>query len=209
MRTLIAVPCMEMIPFDFMKSVINLTYYGQCEIGLASGSLVYDARNQLAKKAINEDFDRVLWLDSDMVFSPDLFKRLSDRLDEGHDFVTGIYFTRKKTVEPVFYSRLEIVKDEKGMSIPEVEAFKDYPRDSLFEIQACGFGAVMMNTKVIKAVSDNFGLPFYPTAGFGEDLSFCYRCQSLNIPMMCDSSIKLGHIAYREINEETYLGGKN
>ena len=207
MKTLIAVPCMDMIPFGFMKSVINLSFYDQCEIGLAAGSLVYDARNQLAKKAVDEGFDRVLWLDSDMVFQPDLFKRLKERLDEGHDFVSGIYFSRKQPVHPVFYEECKITKNEAGQTIPMIEPFKDYPENDLFEIQACGFGGVMMNTSIIKAVNDKYGLPFYPILGFGEDLAFCYRLKQLGIKMMCDSSIKLGHLGTREITEETWRNG--
>ena len=62
MRTLVAIPCMDMIPMKFMQSLLNLGFKGDCEIGLASGSLIYDARDQLAEKAVHEGFDRVLCL---------------------------------------------------------------------------------------------------------------------------------------------------
>ena len=61
MRTLVAIPCMDTIPTKFMECLLNLGFKGDCEIGLAFGSLIYDARDQLAEKAVNEGFDRVLW----------------------------------------------------------------------------------------------------------------------------------------------------
>ena len=46
-----------------------------------------------------------------------------------------------------------------------------------------------------------------PIAGFGEDLSFCRKCDELEIPMHCDSRIKVGHIAQTVVTEEKYLQG--
>lgn len=207
MKTLVAIPCLDMIHTEFMKSALSLGYFGECEIALASGSLVYDARNNLSEKAVKEGFDRVLWLDSDMTFQPDMFKRFHDDLDAGHDFVSGLYFKRKAPIEPVIYSECEVTKDENGRTVPIIESYKEYPKDSIFDIKACGFGAVMMNTSVIKKVMDNYGLPFYPAAGFGEDLIFCYRCRMQGISIVCDSRIKCGHIGYYMVTEETYQKG--
>lgn len=208
MKTLIAIPCMDTIPTRFMQSLLNLGFKGDCEIGLASGSLIYDARDQLAEKAVKEGFDRVLWLDSDMIFNPDIFARLSEHLDNGLGFVSGLYFKRKKPIGPVIYKKCQLGKDAQGRQIPIIEDYTDYPENRLFTIEACGFGGVMMNTDIIKRVMDQYGQPFFPVAGFGEDLAFCYRCKMLGIPLHCDSSIRLGHLALYEVNEETFLKGE-
>ena len=207
MKTLVAIPCLDMVHTKFVTSMLNLGFAGECELTLASGSLVYDARNYLAKKAVDEGFDRVLWLDSDMTFEPGLFMQLSKHLDEGKEFVSGLYFKRKKPIEPVIYKTCALGKDPEGRVIPVIESFTDYPVNSLFEIKACGFGVVMMQTSVIKRVMDKYGLPFFPAQGFGEDLVFCYRCRKTGITMYCDSSIKARHISYYEVGEETYQEG--
>ena len=67
MRTLIAVPCMDMVHTVFMASLLQLNKPEGTEIAVSSSSLVYDARHSLAKKALNEGFDRILWIDSDMM----------------------------------------------------------------------------------------------------------------------------------------------
>ena len=139
MKTLIAIPCMESIPTVTVKSLVSLYYDDGDNIDMCftMNSLVYDARNSLAKKACENGFDRILWIDSDMVFDSDLFKRLSARLDEGYDFVTGLYFTRRMPIQPVIYEAV-YMSDKK---IPMADAYKDYPKESLFKIKACGFFA--------------------------------------------------------------------
>lgn len=208
MKTLIAIPCMDMVHTLFAKSVMTLQLRDQVEVSFASGSLIYDARNKLAMKAVEEGFDRVLWLDSDMVFDPDLFPKLANRLDEGYSFVSGLYFKRKAPIAPVIYERCDLVENEAHETIPVAKTFDDYPKDQLFEIKAAGFGGVMMTTELIDKVHKKYGLPFFPVAGFGEDLAFCYRCQMAGEKMYCDSSIKLKHIGLVEIGEETFQRGR-
>lgn len=205
MRTLLAMPCMDTVATRFFISVLGMQRFPGDESTATESSLVYDARNMLANKAIVEGFDRVLWLDSDMVFEPDLEQRLAARLDEGYDIVSGLYFTRKSPIRPVVYKEIYIEQNEDGSVKPVSVNYDDYPRDSFFEIAACGFGAVMMTVDALKRIRDHFGLPFSPAIGFGEDLSFCMRAKELGIPIWCDSSIKLKHIRHYEVSEEDYL----
>ena len=79
--TCICIPCMDMVNTDFMMALSNLERPKHTCCATTKSSLIYDARNALAKQAINNDFDRVLWLDSDVIFEPDLLTRLSKHLD--------------------------------------------------------------------------------------------------------------------------------
>ena len=199
MKTLIAIPCMDMMHTSFVCSLISQPpLKDKTEITFGANSLIYDTRNQLTEKAIKEGFDRVLWIDSDMTFSPDFSHRLAARLDEGYEFVSGLYITRKNPPKPVIFKKLTEKPEE-------VEFYLDYPRDSLFEIAACGFGGVMMTVDLLKRVMEKFGRPFSPIFGYGEDISFCIRAGLLGTKMYCDSSIKMGHVGYKEITEDAYL----
>lgn len=210
MKTLIAIPCMDMVHTTFFRSVLGMNRVGETQYGIACSSLVYDARNTLVKKAIDENFDRILWLDSDMDFAPDLMNRLSARLDEGLDLVTGIYFTRKVPVHPVFYEAVGYYHDDANQSVtPHAVPFFEYPKDKLFEIQGCGFGGCMHTVELAKKVQDKYGVPFAPILGFGEDLSFCMRARDVGATLWCDSSIKLGHVGYGTITEDAYTASKN
>lgn len=206
MKTLIAIPCMDMIHTTFFKSMIALERVGECKYGMTQSSLIYAARNTLARQAVAEDFDRVLWFDSDMDIPPDAMKRLSQDIDEGREFVSGIYFKRTLPTAPVLYNELGYFDDE-GHVTPVAKPYHDYPRDQIFEIQAAGFGCVMMTVDLIRKVNAKFGQPFSPMMGFGEDLSFCARVLQLGIPMYCDSRIKCGHVSAQLVTEESFLQG--
>lgn len=206
MKTLIAIPCMDMVHTIFMKSVLGLDHVGDVRFSISCSSLIYDARNTLAKQAITEGYDRVLWLDSDMDFNPDLLKRLSADMDEGRELVSGLYFKRKAPVKPVVYKEVGYFHNPQDDSVtPVAVPFEDYPQDSIFPVQGVGFGGCLVSVDLMKRVVDKFGLPFSPILGFGEDLSFCKRVSELGVEMFCDSRVKMGHVGLGTITEATYL----
>lgn len=208
MKTLVAVPCMDMVHTVFLRSILGLERVGFTQYGLSCSSLIYDARNTLARQAIAENYDRILWLDSDVDFAPDLLKRLSADMDEGRELVSGLYFKRKTPVKPVIYKELGYFHSDLDDSVtPTAVCYEDYPRDEIFPIAGCGFGAVLVSVDLIKRVTEKFGLPFSPMMGFGEDLSFCARVSQLGGQMYCDSRVKLGHVGLFSITEDFYLKG--
>ena len=204
MRTLVAIPCMDMVQTSFMKSLLRLMSVDETQISFRVSSLVYDARNQLAGEAISQGYDRILFLDSDMVFQPDLLIRLSRDMDEGRDYVGGLFFRRKPPYNPVIYKNLEYKREGLKLDM-KLDPYLDYPQNEIFEVAGSGFGAVMISSDLINKVGNKFGHPFAPEMGFGEDLSFCWRVKQLGIPMYCDSRVKVGHVGLGTITEETYL----
>ena len=175
-------------------AVLQMKRNNDIAFDFAVSSLIYDARNLLAERAIRFGHERVLWLDSDMTFDPDIALRLSARIDEGYDMVSGLYIGRKPTYPPCVYKEIE----QGGKATP----FTEYPKNELFEIAGCGFGGVMMTTALIKEVVEKFGYPFSPILGLGEDLSFCYRVTQLGKKMYCDPTVTLGHIGYKEFRPD-------
>lgn len=212
-KTMIAIPCMETVPTIFLERMLGLARPQSTLVVTARNSLVYDARNLLSEMAIREGYDRILWIDSDMVFDGDLLVRLSVDLDEGKRFVSALCFTRKNPVKPCIYSETgyrktgDITSDGQERYETFSECMTAYPHDTIFPVKGCGLAACMMETSVVREVYDRFGSPFSPIAGFGEDLSFCRRCDELGIEMWCDSRINVGHIAQKVVTEADFLGG--
>lgn len=204
MKTIIAIPCMDMVHTAFMKSLMLVERVGEVSCAIECGSLIYDSRNKLLARALNTDADRMLWLDSDLDFEPDLMQRLSDDLDSGLDIVSGLYFKRRPPYSPVIYKECEL-KTFEGLYAPTASTYDDYPKDEIFPVAACGFGCVMMSMNAVrKIVQKNGSLLFMPTAGFGEDLSFCMRARDAGVQIYCDSSVKLGHVGYKTYTEEEF-----
>ena len=153
---------------------------------------------------MNDGFDRVLWLDSDMNFKPDLMELLSADLDTGLEFVSGLHFSRKAPISPIVYEICHPSPLKNGEMYPTVESFKEIPY-GLFECEGCGFGAVMMTTDLLRRVGP---LPFFPEERYGEDLTFCRKARAAGAKLYCDSRIKLDHVGMTLINEDAWKGAK-
>ena len=199
MKTLIAIPCGDQLEANFVECLLNLRPVGETEIKLLKGTLVYDARNQLTQYALEKGgYDFVLWLDSDMTFEPDLLERLMEDID-GKQAVTGLCFGRRPPFKPCIYKSIRVEKEGLGV-MPHADNWYDYPRDQLFEVEGFGFACVLMLMDMLDAMSV-YGIPFFPVAGLGEDLSFCWRARQLDIRLWCDSRLKIGHIMRLSVDE--------
>ena len=208
MKVFIAVPSMDTIPALFAQSLALLQRDCEVQICWEVGSLVYHARNNLARQALKTDADYVLWLDSDMVFAPDtLIRMLKVCKDNDIDFLTAVCFRRKPPYTPCLFDRLE--KVEKGASYT---ALLSVP-DGLFQVGGCGFAGVLMRSDVLLSVQSRFeGRMFDPMDGFGEDVSFCWRARQCGYDIWCDSSIEFGHVGNCIVTRgyfEAYNGGNN
>lgn len=199
MKTLIAVPCMDYLEADFVESLLNLKKVGECSIQLLKSSLVYDARNQVSQMAIKQGFDYVLWIDSDMTFEPDMMERMFESIGD-KQLLTALCFSRRPPFKPCIYSDIDVKND--GMAaLPIAKTLYDYPRDQIIEVAACGFACVLQKVEMIDVMTTTYGVPFFPIAGLGEDLSYCYRAKQLDYKMYADTSIKIGHIMRMSVDE--------
>lgn len=202
MKIFIAVPSMDTLPALFCQSLALLQRAGDTKIGFEVGSLVYVARNSLARQAIKAEADYVLWLDSDMVFAPDLLQRmLKVCQEEKIDFLTSLCFRRKPPYTPCLFDKLDLLPDDKGAAF---SAFLSVP-EGRFKVGGCGFAGVLLSTDVILSVGSKFdGRLFDPLPGMGEDLSFCWRARQCGYDIWCDSAIELGHVGQMVVNRSYF-----
>lgn len=199
MKTLIAIPCMDQVPALFAQSLATMKMVGECQVAMQIGSLVYTSRNDLSRFAMKEGFDYVLWMDSDMVFPQDFHERMLKTMTENDlDILTGIYYKRKPPYSPVLFKSM----NQSGESW-EYTWVEDVP-DELFEVEACGFGCVLMKTEVLMSVSLKHRQLFQPMLNAGEDIAFCCRARENGYKIMCDPQIVCGHVGNVIITDTLY-----
>ncbi len=196
MKLLIAIPCMDFLYFDFVKSLTALLVRLKDEnvdfkVEYQSGTLIYVARDKLALKAINGGYTHILWLDSDMVFTDNILDELTF---SEKDFVCGLYQTRRKPHTATTFKKI----DE-----DTVETFAEYPVDT-FEIEACGFGCVLHTVEMLKTVQDRYDTCFLPMKRYGEDIAFCKRAKACGYKLYAEPCVRLGHIGHIIIDENSH-----
>jgi len=197
-KILICVPCMDMVASGFAQSLAMLQKDGnETAIMFECGSLIYDARNKLAKQAIKMQADYTMWLDSDMIFKPDTMVRL---LAHDAPIVSGAYFRRSPPYHLVAFDKCDA----------ETREWTDLPLPT--ETVKCGgvgFGCVLVRTDVLFEVAAKYKTWFEPMNGFGEDLSFCYRARECGFDILLDPTITCGHVGHIVVNEDFYKAYAN
>ena len=201
-KTLIAVPCLDWMYTDFVEAWANMEKPEGTAFTFIKNTLIYNARNLIARQAVENGFDRVLWLDSDVVVEPDTLIRLSADMDTGLDFVTGVYFMRKNPTKPVVYSELYWRLSEEGAEAGQ-DSIDTIP-SGLFEIAGAGFGCVMTSRRLLEDLVNRVGAPFTPLIGVSEDLTFCLRARDAGYKLWCDGRIQCGHIGTTQYNAQMW-----
>jgi len=193
MRLLIAVPAHDYMHIDFVNSLLGLCRRLQedeveYDVRIHGGTLVYCARDALAKAAMDGGYTDVLWLDADMVFQDTL---VDDLQFSGKSFVSGIAHGRRPPHQSCLFTEV----------YPQIKRFAEYPSNT-FRVAGCGFGCVLMKTDILRAIWDRHGTCFFPTRELGEDLAFCQRATEGGYEIYAEPSVRLGHIGHIAIYPE-------
>ena len=200
MKLMVAVPTVDYVSAEFLKCLVKLSIElaangDKPDVQIIGGTLVYIARDRLARRAIDGEYTHVLWLDSDMTFKPDI---VDDLLFCGKDMVCGAFVSRRPPYGPCVYTSID---DPAQMQ--KVENFGTEP----FRVDGCGFAAVMTRVDLLDAVWANFGTCFRPTEKYGEDLAFCDRVKQLGREIWCEPTVRPGHIAHVPVYAGEHLFG--
>ena len=150
------------------------------------------------------EYDYIMWIDSDIVFSPDDFLKL---LDSPHGVTCGSY--------SVDLQRLAVVKEwveeyfKKNGSFefitPDmVKGAKDLTGERYVEVSYAGMGWMLIKNGVLEdlkypwfrsdmqTMTTDDGKTIIDVAS--EDVSFCRALKAANHPVMLDTDIRVGHL---------------
>lgn len=190
-KILLALPTKENIETDTFKSIYNLYIpegYG-VHFETFYGYRVDQVRNLIATFAIENEFDYVLFVDSDITFEKDSLLKL---LNVESDIVSGVYRQRKiSEVIPEIY----MTKEGGGTENISIDILNQI--DTPFMIAGCGFGFVLVKTEVLKTVG-------YPQFEYrvaktfektvSEDTDFCLKAIAKGFKIACNPEVLCGHI---------------
>lgn len=163
--------------------------------------LVPFARDMMAKQTIIQDADYLFMIDDDMLAPPDLFFKL---VENDKDICAALAFTRNPDHKPVIYDAVEGYDPVTMQRYNRTKFAMNYPRNTLVECDAVGFGAVLIKRKVIDAFAATGESMFMGLSGTGEDITFCIKARKMGFSVWMDTRIKLGHLGAPTIITEDY-----
>lgn len=169
-----------------------------------AGGLV-EARNEVAASFLGTGAEWLWITDTDMGFAPDTLDRLLAAADPVAAPVVGaLCFAWLETdpdglggyrcgTRPTIFQFAE-VDDQKVFA-----AAATYPPDELLQVAATGSACLVIHRTALERVHEAYGATWYeriPAAGgklLGEDISFCARVGSLQMPVFVHTGIHTNH----------------
>lgn len=208
----IAIPTHESVPYQFALALANMVGYTIHEIGeyvnitthCVAGTYVHKAREQLLHEVTEMGAHYMLWLDTDHHFPKDLLIQLL-----AHDVeMVGInYSTRSVPPRYVAIKRASIDHDGKDGDLGPALCKTTPESTGLEEVEAIGFGAVLLKMAVADTLPKNepkffFKYDWEDKVHVGEDVYFCRMVRAAGWKLYVDHDLSkecthVGQMAYR------------
>lgn len=145
------------------------------------GTILPRLRYEILKSAVENKSDRILWIDSDIVFAP-AHARVLLAVDE--DLVSGVYRLKKPG----------------GAAVGTPIALASYRSDPLLEMHGVGFGFLSMSRSCASAMLQRHGaLAFvqadaHASESIGDDHAFCERWRRDGGRIYVHTGVRVGHV---------------
>jgi hypothetical protein len=163
------------------------------------------AREKLMEQALAGGMDYIFMYDDDMILPIDTVEHLLADMEEHPemDVVAPLAFMRNAPHYAVIYTTIEGYDQETHRPYFINNFVKNYPKDTLTECDAVGFGAVLIKLEMVRKMKAPY---FFSTTGSGEDIYFCMKSrQEADARIFMDTRVKLGHIGKPVIIDEEYF----
>jgi GT2 family glycosyltransferase len=161
------------------------------------------AREKLTESALAIGADYMVQFDDDMILPVDMVEcMLQDMENQSEiDVLGALAFMRNAPHFPVMYTTTEGYDPVHRTPYYIREIVKKYPKDTMVECDAVGFGAVCIRMDILKKMKAPY---FMSTTQSGEDIYFCYKAKKAGARIFMDTRIKLGHLSNPFSIDEAY-----
>lgn len=213
--------CGNTLAKSFHKSYVDLLFWdainqgrigSYAEVGCGPLQLV-DGRNKLCQRTLDDGFEWLFMLDSDMGFEPDTLAKLLEVADpERAPVVGGLCFSMREHGSDHFggmetYPWPTILTwQEHDDKIWRMTGTDHYPVNTMIKVGATGAACILIHRSVLEKMGkDWFTQTKLPDGELeGEDISFCHRCMDHDVPVWVHTGIRTTHYKAFWLSEMDY-----
>lgn len=209
---------MRLLMYDQLGEGRIIGTSGPFMISCSSGSLV-ESRNMVMTRWLDETPHEWLWfVDTDMGFDPDTVERLVQAADPvERPVVGGLCFAARET-------RFDGMGGRRIMPVPTIynpahdEAGNvgfatrwEYPDNTLIQVAGTGAACLLIHRSAAEKVRAEHGDTWFDRVRYGdgrwvsEDLSFCWRLSTLQLPVFVHTGVKTTHHKQMWLSEADYV----
>ncbi|MBN3037234.1 MAG: hypothetical protein JW834_02200, partial [Candidatus Diapherotrites archaeon] len=177
MKVAIGIPVMDNIPLEFFHSYMDLEKPEGTVCITTKHKPLDEARNRIAKAALDSGCTHLFFMDSDMVFPPNALKKL---LSLDKPVAGGLYF---RTVPP--YKPLLLQYKDGGY-----KTMYEFPDNEVVPVDATGTGCLLIKREVLEKMME----PWFKFTDVSEDFQFCRNARQSGFDIFVDTSVACGHL---------------
>jgi GT2 family glycosyltransferase len=154
--------------------------------------------------------DWLLWVDSDIVLTPTVFKTIWETADKlSKPVVTGVYFVSKENEQSLMQPFPAIFNQ--GSNDHELVIVHPLPDNQVVKVDSAGFGLTLMHKSIIdpiRAVEPDYSL-FGEKEGLGnkyisEDIVFFRKLKKAGIPLYAHTGATVQHLKTFSFDQNYY-----
>lgn len=194
-----------MVDGKFMQGVTDVILHSGVKIATtlrSQGNQIGRQRETIVKAWYEQNkSDWILWVDSDVVISPEMFLKLWDKRDAvDKPVLTGVYFTTDTPEEPLMVPSPTVFEFVINGNEVGIKRLHPLPKNKFLQVGAAGMGFVLMHRSVITRILDvEPNSPIFTEVGvaksfMGEDIFFFALCHKAQVPVWCDTSALVPHM---------------
>jgi hypothetical protein len=172
------------------------------------------ARNTIAARLVGSDVDWLFWVDTDMGFAPDaLYQLLAAADPTSRPIVGALCFAQRQFAHDGMFGYrtvpLPTIYDWRpgDDGVPRFASVPMYPVNALVQSAATGCAFLLVHRSVFERVAEAHGPTWYdrmPGADgklLGEDISFCARAATVDVPVHVHTGVRTTHYKSRWLSE--------
>jgi hypothetical protein len=194
-----------MVDGKFMQGVTDVMLHSGVKVATtlrSQGNQIGRQRETIVKAWYEQNkSDWILWVDSDVVISPETFLKLWDKRDAvDKPLLTGVYFTTDTPEEPLMVPSPTVFEFVVNGNEIGIKRLHPLPKEKFLQVGAAGMGFVLMHRSVITRILEvKPNTPIFTEVGvnksfMGEDIFFFALFNEAEVPVWCDTSALVPHM---------------
>lgn len=170
------------------------------------GPYLDDSRNTIVEAFLTQtDEDILLFVDSDISFTPDDVSELTNLVNDDSPVVGGLYYSGFGRdgigYAPVAYTWGSHPETKQRFMCQLTGDFSEARPSELVKVDAIGTGFLALHRPLLESMGNHFGKPQpwfaeenYEGVHHGEDFTFCLRLAELGIPVYLAPHVRVKHL---------------
>lgn len=175
---------------EFSECLANLYKPLGTEVMFATGIDIGENRNKIVRRAIDDGYQWLWFVDDDMTFEEDHVERL---IEHNRPVVASLYLNRKPPHYPMAFNSTALVD---GVRKWQPVSLDGAPGEGLAEIVAAGTGGMLISNKVLAAIERDTWFDHHQST---DDLAFCQRVLEAGFEIALDLAARMGHISEYQV----------